>query len=768
MKHELLNKAKQKAARQCAACPSWKQAVNFLSLALVIVFGFFSIVATGGGSSTTTSGEVSALSLPGRIELSKTDGGGAGGAGVEALSAFPGMAFDDPGTDYTNQQKEVWVDDTDALDMVNSILGVCKETAYQNFVNQGPYKALVKPVSESEQSQGGSSTSSSTTESLMEVTLDVTRASNSDPMIIKIWVEESDGPGGMPMLIRGYFEVSEGVSAQYPYGQMEAHFKGTALNPDGSESVGDPLFTMAMKVGAEAGDVVIQFVEVGSDDGGNFVWDNKVRVVANETVTEGNAYVYAYENSAWDGEEEATLYYAFNENYLKEDDGEEVDVLNKNDFEYIVYRYKLFRQDDGSKVTRNSGFPIQLAGGENAYIGYYGLWAPYGIQTNDGDPVTTPDTGEEYTLVKKGGKLKKHTKNQITLSELDGVEMSYWDNQDATDYVITWDMATQLFYEIGERDQQTGQITYYGEPFDSLTFSEWEGAWCEALKAYLPLGRLYVEGVPVNTDTLAYHAEEVVCPGTLEGDLTLYFWGFALNAPIVQGVIDGAPAAEAAYWQNPPVEKTYSFDATNLVLKDADGDPVIIGVGLDLSESMYGCGYNMMPLVTTQGCQDPWSEDTYYSWETGQNEWNQYATVKAPNGDYEDFEPPLRFTYVHATENDINEDDTHNLKVFNVEYDGFELHIPWEFDEDAGEWRPMINLKDGTELTADADGTVYVVKGIEVGLELQEVPDPSVADDLDTDVPIEQPTLEYDLNKTDLVGDRPADAELKVIKGEII
>ena len=78
----------------------------------------------------------------------------------------------------------------------------------------------------------------------------------------------------------------------------------------------------------------------------------------------------------------------------------------------------------------------------------------------------------------------------------------------------------------------------------------------------------------------------------------------------------------------------------------------------------------------------------------------------------------------------------------------------------------MINLKDGTVLSSG--GTDYVVKGIEVGLDLQEVPDPSVADDLIIDVGIEPPTLTYDASKTALVGDRPAGAELKVIKGEII
>jgi len=767
MKDELLNKGKQNFSKQRTRGRSWKWAINSLGLVLVVVFGFFCIVATGGSSGTgSSSGGVSALTLPDRIELSKTEEGGAGGASVSSVlsvTEFPGMAFDSPGTDYTNQSKDIWVDDTDALDMVNSILGVCKETAYQNFVNQGPYKALAKPVSESEQSQGGSSTSSSATESLMEVTLDVTRASNSDPMVIKIWVEEPNGPGGMPVLIRGYFEVSAGVSAEYPYGVLEAHFKGNALNPDGSEGV--EVFTMAMSVGAESGNVVIQFVESGDEGGGQYQWNNEVRVIANPTVTQGNAYAYEYENSAWDGESEDTCYYAFNENYLKAKiDDDDPKAYDKNDFSYKVFRYRLFTQDDGSLVTRNSGFPIQLASGEHAYIGYYGLWIPYGMEGSDGDTATRPDTGEEYTVVKKGGKLKRHTKAQIPLDDLDGVEMSYWGQQDGKDYIITWDSAAEKFKKIGERDQQNGQITYYGEAVQIDTLGEWEGAWCEALKAYLPIGRLFSGGGSAQSgDIVYYHAEEIINPGTILDDMTLYFTGFALDAPIDQTDIDNAAADEQAYRGGPPVEKTYTFDISELVLKDADGDPVIIGSGLDLSESMYTWGYNMMPLVEGSGVVDPWNEDTYYSWETGPNEWNQFATVKDSNGDYEAFDPPLRFSYTHSTASDLNGDATHNGKKFNIEYDGFELQIPWKFDETAGEWQPMINLKDGTVLSTG--GTDYVVKGTEVALIMNEVADPG---GLTIDTSIQPPTLVYDASKTALVGDRPTDAELKVIKGELI
>jgi len=92
------------------------------------------------------------------------------------------------------------------------------------------------------------------------------------------------------------------------------------------------------------------------------------------------------------------------------------------------------------------------------------------------------------------------------------------------------------------------------------------------------------------------------------------------------------------------------------------------------------------------------------------------ATVKDSQGDYVAFTAPLRFSYTHSTANDINGESTQG-KMFSLEYDGFELRVPWEYDETAGEWQPLLNLKDGTEIT---DGsTTYVVKGVEEGLMIE-------------------------------------------------
>jgi hypothetical protein len=728
---------------------------------MMMATGLF-ISCGGGGSDSTSSTDsgtdtVSALSMPDRISITSVDDSESSRS-IRSLSGGKAglfRAFDDSGTDYDTQQKDVWVEDTEALGMVNDILGVVQDTGYEDFINEEPYKALVKKVGDSEQSASGSSTTSTTTEELMEVTVEVTRESNTAPMIVKVWVVEEDGPGGAAMLIRGYFSVTEEVSDDYPYGQMEAHFVGVALDEDGNET-GNEIMTMAIKVDAdEEGNVVVQCVDEGGEDNGSeaFEWNNRFRLVSNAGLSEGQAYVDSSES--WthgvdSGSDNYVGYIAYNEDYFKEQEegSTEETVYDKNSLHHKVYRYKLFDADSGDKVTRDGGFPITLETGEYGYIGYWGLWANDGVVVENGDTVTDMD-GNQYTVFTVGGKLRKHTQTQVTLAELTDVEMSMWDNNEGEDYIIAWN-GTQ-FEKIGCRDNETGQVEY-GE-YGAVTFeNEWDGAWCESFKAYMGLGRLYADGMPAVTDdtVFSFHTEETIDPSTAE-DWTFYYWG-----PV-------AGSSHEEYWMSNPTAATeLTFDAANLVLKDSNGDELVYTEGQD--------GSWMSPLTTTEYTQEnQWQAhdaDTYYSWSTGPNQWDQYTALKDASNEFVSFDAPLHFNYVHSTDNDLNDNSANDGMTFNLDYDGSELHIPWNFDPELDEWQPMFSLKDGTELT-DGNGDSYVVKGIEVGVVMREAQNPADAADLVIDATIAPPTLTYDYSKTDLVGDKPT-AELKVIKGESI
>jgi len=749
-------------------------AITILSVALII-FGCSSSGDSSTSSGSTGSRDVSALELPDRVSLTADDEiTGSANLGRAMLE------YGDAGTDYTDQEKRTWVDDnTDALSMVNEILEVMDQTNYADYVNYGPYKALVKEIKESDQSQGGQSSSNNTTESYMEMTLDVTRANESSPMYVNIWLEEEEGPGDMPMLIRGRFIVTREAGEGYPYGEMEAHFKGNVKEQGGT--LGDELFNMAISIGRDddSGGVSIEYVEDAEEEGGNFVMRSRANIIADATLTNGTAYTYNYEymNFGDQPEEfESTHYVAFNEDYFKlEEEGGETLVFDKNNLAKRIFRYKLFDKDTGALVTRSSGFPFRLPTGEHGYIGYWGMWTPYGVDVEDGDTIIREGTEDEYTVVKKAGRLMRHTEATETLADLINVEMSFWDEN--TDSIISWNGTN--FKKIGTRNNENGQIAYADGGV--VTFSdEWQGAWCEALRAWLPLGQLFVDNTgqfdgsyPPQNTTIKYHTEQIVNPGSLNNDLTLYYGDFALDAPITQDVIDNSMTAQNTYWNNPAM-KTYTFDISELVLLDADGDAVIIDEDLDLSESWFSWGYHMHPLITTQlsieNWWQAWDEDTFYSWQTGQDEWQQFSTVMDEEGSYAEFDPPIMLSYTHSNANDANYDGTndveHNGKKFNFDYDGFELHIPWEFNEDSGDWEPMLNLADGTTLTSN--GTEYVVKGVEQALIMEDVSDnpPAASDGLEVDTTIAAPTLEYDYSVTDEIGDLPENAEVPAGSGE--
>ena len=326
----------------------------FILLSLISFLFLFNGCGGGGGSSsgtpvTTNSRDVSALSLPDRVSLTD-EGGSTSSAGLRVSSAYT-----DAGTDYANQPKQTWVEDgTDALTMVNEILEIMDQTNYPDYVNYGPYKALVKKTEETGQSQGGATSTSTETEQYQEMTLNVTRASDTAPMYVNIWLEETDGPGDLPMLIRGRFIVTREVSAGYPYGELEAHFKGNKLEADGT--VGSETFQMAISIGVNSeGKVAIEYVE-DMAEGNMFEERRRARVIASADLAEGNAYIYNYrKENHGDGlhEDEETSLVAFDDNYFKvQVVGGDTSVYDKNDLSHRIYRYKLFREDTGAAVSQ--------------------------------------------------------------------------------------------------------------------------------------------------------------------------------------------------------------------------------------------------------------------------------------------------------------------------------------------------------------------------------------------------------------------------------
>lgn len=124
-------------------------------------------------------------------------------------------------------------------------------------------------------------------------------------------------------------------------------------------------------------------------------------------------------------------------------------------------------------------------------------------------------------------------------------------------------------------------------------------------------------------------------------------------------------------------------------------------------------------------------------------------------------ENPIVFdTYTHSTANDKNNDSEFNNQDFNITYNGYDLSVPWEGNDTVGYSR-KINLKAGVTLTSE--NTKYIVKPVEISLEMQTESNQSVLDIASSQFTV--PTFTSIGNKKEQI---PTGTTLKVIRGEII
>jgi hypothetical protein len=185
---------------------------------------------------------------------------------------------------------------------------------------------------------------------------------------------------------------------------------------------------------------------------------------------------------------------------------------------------------------------------------------------------------------------------------------------------------------------------------------------------------------------------------------------------------------------------------------------------------MYQGGYQIGPLTTeSYNTTNFWqanNAETYYTWSTGNEDYNRLETLRAGNGTYATFDPPLSFSYTHLTANDLNGSSRNDGKQFRVEFDGFSVNLPCSYNQNSDQWEPIINIKDGVLMGPNG---VYVIKGTEEAMVMSRITDPGTLAGISfTTQQIGAPTLQYDSTKTDLVGNVPTGVQLKVIKGEVL
>ena len=126
---------------------------------------------------------------------------------------------------YVTDPQNLYVQDETAqgIGSLNMVLCVIGAMDPGDMVNAGPYIALVD-MNKCQNAKGGSSAASAGAADFANAVIDVTRASNNDPMIGKVWLSFTQQ--GNPTRVYAYLSAIQSPAAAPPYGAFRLDYIG--------------------------------------------------------------------------------------------------------------------------------------------------------------------------------------------------------------------------------------------------------------------------------------------------------------------------------------------------------------------------------------------------------------------------------------------------------------------------------------------------------------------------------------------------------------
>ncbi|MDP2571294.1 hypothetical protein Q8W40_03795 [Vibrio penaeicida] len=672
-------------------------------------------------------------------------------------------AFDDIGTDYSNanQRSHVWIEALEPIELVNSILCFTAQFKATNFANQGPYLVLADEAAcfdNEDDGSTGQSSGAANSPAYLKAVANVTRASDSDPLVINVWIPEMSGGDG-DQAIKFKAEVTSGASESNPFGAFTFNFE---------------LFDQLEGTQNGAGEIVasdsvensIGFTLYESSTRGADTYVQSASVVMSADRSTGSAIT-----SADRGSNTGSAYaLAFNSNNVLIQNATDIDslpfktgsntgqCLDRTQFNDSVHRYDLFNASTGASISLNSGFSFRYDSNNDSqvdaygHVGYWGVWTEGDTTLPNGTTLVAEDestgTSQNYTLVTAPGRLIKNEVKTLALSNARGVIFSYWDssvysagyNQWVVKYLTVNDdsVGTDGFYitdglNWGDNGQQITDVT---DQLISISAGESIYMWSEQLGGEVKYlygstsltfyEQTFINGSEVGVGDLLESGSVALkcfdrCPvGTLDlSDLASF---------------DGSGSPYSAQVANVASAIDFSFSDsgsnTLTLMRTSNSEPVQYNSSItkqQLNNSPYNWGVRSGPMVTSDvaatmtniwDIYDPSVVTTYYVWETGISQWNQLSTVRNSQNNIVTFDKPIQFSYTHSNANDRSGSaGSYAGQTFMLNYggNGDLWGIPYE--KQGNQYRPKFSLADGT-LVGPSD--IYVVKAIEIEQQMQD------------------------------------------------
>lgn len=647
----------------------------------------------------------------------------------------------------TDPQSEYVQDNTsDSISSLNNVLCVFGSMGAGAMVNTGPYIALVD-MNKCDTKEASGAAAGAT--NYATAVLDVTRATNNDPMIGKVWLSITDEGNSVDVFV--HLSATESPSTEHPYGLFRLDYLGKKNGVTGFNGFVDsqPTTISQFETGPNSGNTAMALSASSTSTGSGTIG-----------VVGGSSFNFAYDAS-----------------YFRRSDGTNDECFDRSRAHAArsVWQYGTYNADDGSRVDMaHPGFPISATYSGTMYYGFANYWGInfQGLDLNtiaDASPISALAVTDQrsgnttsYTLSKVGGKLTQWTQQSTTLGALDSIPVSVSaDLTGLTDssavsgfqnWQLQWSSATQSFTVIGmQQCDSNGCVTTPISPaanvnadaFDNAPISGWA-------QAYGGSVNIPPTGAPhAAADSVYYYAQSTVVPGSTS--LALYCLSQCPTAASLTAFSAGD--AQATPYGNGTGQQWYSAAAANTVSYSFDGGglednsggtavPIVLEQpGQYPDGSMYAQnGINTGRLfdapLTALNCTgivpdgtvcEPANPSTYYTWVTGSQQWQQSLWLSS-GGSAVAFDPPQNIPY---TVPDSPEYGSFAGKSILLQFNGYgNLYgIPGSCvdpvnnadvtcDTPNARYVPLFSLPDGATMTLPNPSTPLIVKALNAEVRL--------------------------------------------------
>ena len=649
---------------------------------------------------------------------------------------------------YLTDPQSEYVQDTtaDSISSLNMVLCIVGSMSAGSMVNAGPYIALVD-MNKCDTKKASGAAAGAT--NYATAVLDVTRTSNNDPMLGKVWLSMSEEGKAVDVFI--HLSATESPSSTQPYGLFRLDYLGKKNGMAGFNGFVDSQASS------------ISQYETGSNS------NNTAMALAATSTTSGAGTITTMGGPAFD--------FAYDATHFRRSDGTNDQCFDRSkaSAQKSVWQYGTYNAVDGSRVDMaHPGFPIVASYGGASYYGFANYWGInfQGLDLNtipDAQPISgltvtdqRPSNTTSYTLSKVGGKLTKWTQQATTLDSLNNIPFSFGgdltglsDNSAVTgfqNWQMQWSSTTQSFTVIGiQQCGGNGCVTTPVSPVANVLTDAFNdkpiSGWADAYGGNITIPST---GAPHTAlDTLYYYAQSTVVPGSAA--LNLHCLNQCPTAASLMVFTAGGQSSPFGngtdqQWFSAPAANTvsYSFDsggledgsggtAHSLVLEQASQYPqgsmyaqngINTGRLFDAPLTEANC-----PMVVTGTVCEPANPTAYYTWSTGPQQWQQSlwltnGTTVVP------FDAPQNIPY--TVPNDSTVYGSYAGVPILLQFNGFGNlygipgscvdpvnNAPVQCNAPNARYVPAFSIPDGATMTLPSPATPLIVKALNAEIRLK-------------------------------------------------